>query len=155
MRVDVYYRILVDAKAPWGLLKPSLKRHYQWTLMWRGCWEVEGACRKRKRRKRSPWNGEQKEGRNRASTSGLPQQNICATSGKILWNLRVPSFHFTRFFLLLFTSSSSCSLHLQSLLTPVRQPRKYSCSNARWEPFADFIAGHNWAHVTNSPICAG
>ena len=34
MRVDVYYRILVDAKVPWGLLKPSLKRHYQGTLMW-------------------------------------------------------------------------------------------------------------------------
>jgi len=27
MRVDVYYRILVDAKVPRGLLKASLKRH--------------------------------------------------------------------------------------------------------------------------------
>lgn len=26
------------------------------------------------------------------STSGLPQQNICATSGKMPWNLRVSSF---------------------------------------------------------------
>lgn len=110
--MDVYYRIQVDAKVPWGLLKPSLKRHYQGTLMWAALKREGGlqrGCRRRKRKRgkggeerRSLWNSQQKEGINRASTSGLPQQNICATSGKIPWNLRVPSFHFRYFFLLFF-----------------------------------------------------
>lgn len=41
MRVDVYYRILLDAMVPWGLLKPLLKRLYQGTLML-GCFKVGG-----------------------------------------------------------------------------------------------------------------
>lgn len=61
--------------------------------------------REARQRKQSPWKSEQKEGINRVSTSGLPQQNICATSGKIPWNLRLPSFHFI--FFLLLTSSVS------------------------------------------------
>lgn len=36
MRVDVYYRILVDAKVPCGILKPSLKRQY-----WSGTTDVD------------------------------------------------------------------------------------------------------------------
>lgn len=37
-------------------------------------------------------------GTNTVSTSGLPQQNICATSGKRPWNLRGPSFHLSLLF---------------------------------------------------------
>lgn len=98
--------------------------------------------REARQRKQSPWKSEQKEGINRVSTSGLPQQNICATSGKIPWNLRLPSFHFI-FFLLLTSSVSFFFLFFffasSKSLTFLQHACKYSQSNA-CGALVDFIA---------------
>lgn len=55
MKVHVYYRKHVDAKVPQGLLKASLKRLYQGTMSWVGLRRKEGAVKKEKGEKRSPW----------------------------------------------------------------------------------------------------
>lgn len=65
--------------------------------------EKEEVCRKRNK-------SLEERGIKSSSTSGLPQQNICATSGKIPWNSRLPSSHLGpdfSFFFFFLTSSKS------------------------------------------------
>lgn len=136
MRVDVYDRILVDAKVPWGLLKAPLRRLYQRHID-EGWWGEGGVVEE----KEVPGTASRRRGLNGLSTSGLLRQNICKTSGKIDGNLRGALLSFWLFF---------STLLLNVLLFFLLFSSHPSCRG-----LAEFYSGSQIGPMWPTPLCAG